>query len=65
MPEYDKMRTGFTYRDIQSMLWSEDPDNRTWRYKTRGVVLGFWHQIKMEQWEELQSRRHYASLGEE
>lgn len=53
---YDRMRTGFTYRDILSMLWSADPDPRTWRRRSRGVVLGFWHQIKREQWEELQRR---------
>lgn len=58
MPDYDKFRTGLTYRDVLSMLYSADPDPKTWRYKTRGVVLGLWHQLKQEMWDELMRREH-------
>lgn len=52
MPGYDRFRTGLTFRDVQSMLYSYDPDPATWRHLSRGVVLGAWHQIKQEMWEE-------------
>lgn len=60
LPGYDEMRTGFTYRDVQSMLWSADPDPATWKYKRRGTVLGLFHQIKMEQYEEMMRREEEA-----
>lgn len=46
------LRTGLTYAEVFELLWSyhEDPD--TWRYKRRHTVLGKWHQIKMELWEQ-------------
>jgi hypothetical protein len=45
---YAKFRTGETYRSVCAMLWSPSDDPRTWRHKSRGVVLGRWHQIKRE-----------------
>lgn len=42
---YDAFRTGLTYRDVYRMLWDR-------RFKRRNTVLGFWHQIKVEMYEE-------------
>lgn len=47
---YRDLRTGLTWRDIVSLLWSNDPDPGTWRHKRRGTILGTWHQIKRGQW---------------
>jgi hypothetical protein len=52
MPDYDKFRTGLTYDDVLSMLWSEEPDPKKWRYRRRGTVLGLWHQLKKEMYEQ-------------
>lgn len=49
--KYQAMRTGHTYQDIYTMLWSGSDEPRTWRYKGRSAVLGYWHQIKKEIWE--------------
>lgn len=52
LPGYDKFRTGLTYQDVWSMLMSDDPDPKTWRHKRRGTVLGMWHQLKKEMYEQ-------------
>ena len=36
---YYEFRTGLTYRDVYMMLWDR-------KYKRRRTVLGFWHQLK-------------------
>lgn len=45
---YDDFRTGLSYRDVWEMLYTDDPDPKQWRYKSRGVVLGMWHEIKLQ-----------------
>ena len=49
---YRDQRTGLSFRDVFALLWSHDDDPATWRQKSRGVVLGKWHQIKRELWDE-------------
>lgn len=41
---YDEFRTGYTYEDIYYLLWNRG-------YKRRNTVLGYWRQLKLEQWE--------------
>lgn len=48
---YEDMKTGLTYQDIVGMLWDYSIDPSRWRYKTRGVILGVWHQLKKSLWE--------------
>jgi hypothetical protein len=38
------------------MLWSGDPDPRTWRYKRRHTVLGTWRAIKQQLYAEYLER---------
>lgn len=47
---YQDMKTGLTFADVYMFLWSWDGDPSTWRQKSRGVVLGKWHEIKLEMW---------------
>ena len=49
---YDDMRTGHTYQSIYEMLWSGNEDSSTWVYKRRLTILGKWHQIKLEMWDD-------------
>lgn len=49
---YRDFRTGLTYQEVYTMLWSSSEDSSNWRYKRRNTVLGLWHQIKVEMWEE-------------
>jgi len=49
---YEQFRTGLTFAEVRAMLWSHDPDPRTWRYKRRRTVLGFWRQLKLQMWEQ-------------
>jgi hypothetical protein len=49
---YAEFRTGLTFRDVRQMLWSGSDDPRTWRYKGRHTVLGFWHQLKQQLYEQ-------------
>ena len=49
---YADMRTGHTYQSIYEMLWSGNEDPETWVYKRRHTILGKWHQIKLEMWDE-------------
>ena len=48
LPGYDKFRTGLTYRDVWEMMRDDSRDAGRWRYKTRGVVLGMWHELKLQ-----------------
>lgn len=50
---YGEMRTGLTYRDVWLFMWNAPgtPEDE-WTYKRRGTVLGKWHQIKRELWDE-------------
>ena len=50
--KYKDFRTGFSYYDVFLMYWSADSDPNTWKYKRRSTVLGKWHQIKKELWEQ-------------
>lgn len=59
-PEYDRFRTGLTYRDVHQMLYTHDPDSSKWRYRRRGTVLGFWHQLKQQLWHQVQDQQRKA-----
>lgn len=50
--KYRDLKTGFTFADIVSMLWVDDPDPARWRSKRRNSILGFWHEIKLNLWRE-------------
>jgi hypothetical protein len=45
---YDEFRTGLTYHEVWEMLRNDDDDSKVWRYKSRGVILGMWHELKMQ-----------------
>jgi len=60
LPGYDEFRTGLTFSDVQSMLWSESEDSADWRYKRRGTVLGLWHSIKQDLYNEAVSRGYLS-----
>lgn len=47
---YDEFRTGLSFREVRQMLWVNNDDPKTWRYKRRHTVLGFWHQLKQQLW---------------
>jgi len=49
---YSKFKTGFSFGEIVSMLWVDDPDPARWRQKRRRSILGFWHQLKLEMWQQ-------------
>ena len=42
-PDYDRFRTGLTYKAVRAMIDSG-------RYRRRGTVLGCWNQMKREMW---------------
>ena len=45
---YGEFKTGFRYYDVYLMIDGLNPE--IWKYKRRGTVLGFWHQLKKELW---------------
>jgi hypothetical protein len=49
---YRRFKTGFRYYDVFSMLMDYSEDSSDWKYKRRGTVLGKWHQMKLEMWQE-------------
>lgn len=49
---YNDFRTGFIFADIFAMFWRPEHDPKQWVYKRRNTILGRWHQIKKEMWEE-------------
>lgn len=61
-PGYDRFRTGLSYSDVLSMLWSNSEDSKDWKYKRRGTVLGLWHQLKKGMWVEARRREDAEEL---
>lgn len=47
---YRDFRTGFDYADIYAMLWMPEHDPSKWICKRRNTILGKWHQLKQEMW---------------
>ena len=52
LPGYDRFRTGLTYRDVYFML----KDSNKHKQKRRGSVLGFWHELKLQLYEQAVDR---------
>jgi hypothetical protein len=50
--EYKDLRTKLTFKKVYSMFWTDSEDSNQWRYKRRHTILGKWHQIKKEMWQE-------------
>lgn len=48
MPNYADFRTGLDFATVRQMLWVDSDDPKRWKYKRRGTVLGFWHQLKQQ-----------------
>jgi hypothetical protein len=44
LPGYDKFRTGLTYKDVYDMIRYSNKHGQ----KRRGSVLGFWHEMKLQ-----------------
>lgn len=48
--EYRNFRTGLTFADVRQSMWVESSDFTQWRHKTRRMVLGHWHELKLALW---------------
>lgn len=60
---YDAFRTGETFASIKAAMRSESADPSTWRYRTRRMVLGFWHQLKIVMFRShVAECEHYARI---
>lgn len=57
---YEDFRTGLIFQDVVDMMWSGSSDPKDWRYKRRNSVLGYWRQIKIEEW-----RNHLENCAQE
>lgn len=53
---YERFRTNLTFGLVRKMLWVNNPDPTTWRYKRRGSVLGFWRMLKQAMYQEYRRR---------
>jgi hypothetical protein len=50
--EYDRFRTGLSFSAVRQMLNTYAQDRGDWKRITRGTVLGRWHQLKLELYEQ-------------
>lgn len=58
---YDDFRTNEDFASVRQSMFSHDPDPKTWRYRTRRMVLGAWHELKLRLFElHRQECEHYA-----
>ena len=64
LPGYDAFRTGLTYKDVWEMLRNDSDDRATWRYKSRGVILGMWHELKLQLYEQAVDCGYLDNKGE-
>lgn len=72
VPEYDRFRTGLTFREVSRMMRVASDDPADWQHKRRRTVLGYWHALKLQLWEawerereaiEAINARHHDSPG--
>jgi len=52
LPGYDHFRTGLTYGEVYQML----KHGKKHSQKRRGSVLGFWHELKLQLYEQAVDR---------
>lgn len=52
--EYDKFRTGMTWKEVRRLIITIGTDRKTGKtkYGRRHGVLGFWHEQKMMFWDQ-------------
>lgn len=55
---YDAFRTGQTFGGVKQSMFVNSDDPTTWRYRTRRMVLGVWHAMKVALF-----RSHVAECG--
>jgi hypothetical protein len=58
LPGYDKFRSGLTYVDVYAMLRTSKKHSQ----KRRGSVLGFWHELKLQLYEQAVDRGYLEQL---
>jgi hypothetical protein len=61
LPKYDEFRTGLSYAEIYNMLKTSTKH----RSKRRGTVLGFWHEIKLQLYEQAVDRGYVDEVDRE
>lgn len=64
LPGYDTFRTGLSYRAVWEMLKDESEDSADWRYKSRGVILGMWHELKMQMYLQASNGGQHAPIAQ-
>jgi hypothetical protein len=47
---YQDFRTGLSFAEVRAMMFVGSDDSSCWRHKRRRSVLGFWHELKRQQW---------------
>jgi hypothetical protein len=52
LPKYDDFRTGLSYAEIYNMLKTSTKHKE----KRRGSILGFWHELKLQLYEQAVDR---------
>ncbi len=52
LPGYERFRTGLTYREVYNMLRTSERHT----HKRRRSVLGFWHELKLQLYEQARDR---------
>ena len=41
-----------TKEDVYDQMFIHDKDSSKWRYKRKGGILGYWHMIKIREWQQ-------------
>ena len=58
LPGYDKFRTGLTYKEVYEML----RHGKKHPQKRRASVLGYWHELKLQLYEQAVDRGYLDEL---
>ena len=61
LPGYDELKTGLTYHDVYTMLRHSEKHSN----KRRGSVLGFWHELKLQLYEQALDRGYVEDSEED
>lgn len=60
---YDAFRTGETFASVKSSMWTASTNPEDWCYRTRRMVLGCWHEMKVKMFRShVGECEHYARL---
>ena len=54
-----------TKEEVYDQMFVHDNDSSKWRYKRKGGILGYWHMIKIREWQQHLNECYFDAIDVE